>query len=558
MGLVSLINPSNLGEVLEEVECGSPAGAAAVAVEYLWSPGIFRNKHRAIADFISLDLLVLETDQGCTVEQALDLFKSYKHVIMGSKSHRREKNGKIEDRLRIVLFLDQAVDNDLDYKATWATAYKRWPFIDPSCKDASRFFYPSPTMISMNEGGVLYPVTQAQPAVAVRAAHPSPSMGSGLRDLWKSTYKFLAEGSPAGSRHNDLIKAVGDMRECGYDKDQVLAKVQTMTEVGDWTQVGLNRMDLKAVDSMFEREMKYPTRPEDPGKSVSALIGSVESSGTRSVVSSVVTASELLEETFSYLKDKDKVRGEPTGIAGLDKMLGGGFRTGELSVLMAQAKTGKNTLYHYMIYRHLERGLPFGYASRELNPATEVIPNLLSIAMQSNAWTGDITQEYESKAREIMSRWQLYFAPGYGHFEHSAMEQWFMELRAMDVQHFLFDHFHYALEGEDYEATTLLIKRLKSITKTLDIHLSLIVQPRSLREGEELSLATLRGGASIGQALDNLLILTRVKGDKDVSRLELAVARHKLARLGDIYLKYDQNTTSFTEVDKSTTIRPRQ
>jgi hypothetical protein len=119
------------------------------------------------------------------------------------------------------------------------------------------------------------------------------------------------------------------------------------------------------------------------------------------------------------------------------------------------------------------------------------------------------------------------------------------------VNHFLFDHFHYALEGEDYEATAKLIKRLKALTKELDIHLSLIVQPRSLREGEQLSLATLRGGAAIGQALDNLLILERVRGDQaNISRLKLDQARHKLATLGEIYLMYNKETTSFEEVIK--------
>src|ERR1051325_9904237 len=120
--------------------------------------------------------------------------------------------------------------------------------------------------------------------------------------------------------------------------------------------------------------------------------------------------------------------------------------------------------------------------------------------------------------------------------------------------HFLFDHFHYALLSEDHESTATLIKRLKALTKELDIHLSLIVQPRSLREGESLSLATLRGGATIGQALDNLLILERVKGERNISRLSLEVARHKLATLGHVFLQYDSETTEFIEVEKSTVI----
>jgi hypothetical protein len=308
-----------------------------------------------------------------------------------------------------------------------------------------------------------------------------------------------------------------------------------MAERGDWTQDFLSKIDLATIDRMYNRDLKYPYQPTENQNLDQPLI---------------VNAGELLEEAFAYLSDKDKVKGEPTGIQGLDALLGGGFRTGELTVLMAQAKTGKNTLYHYLMYKHLERGIPFGYASRELNPATEVVPNLLSIALGLNTWTATIDDALKDRARAVLANWQLYFAPGYGYFPIEQIETWFKTLKDLGVSHFLFDHFHYALLGEDYEATAGLIKKLKSITKELDIHVSLIVQPRSLREGEQLSLATLRGGAAIGQALDNLLILERVKGENNISKLTLEVARHKLAKLGSLFLQYDSKTTSFIEVDR--------
>jgi hypothetical protein len=322
------------------------------------------------------------------------------------------------------------------------------------------------------------------------------------------------------------------MREQGYEIDEVFQLIEEMSqsESADWTQPGLNDLDRKTIERMFNREMKYEFKEKEQ---VEPLF---------------VKADELLDEAFDYLADKDKVKGEPTGIDGLDKLLGGGFRTGELTVLMAQAKTGKNTFYHYLMYKHLQRGIPFGYASRELNPATEVIPNLLSIATGTNAWKSDIGSAFRERSKDVLSQWPLYFAPGYGHFQLREIEQWFITLKSIGVNHFLFDHFHYALEKEDYDATASLIKQLKTITKRLDIHLNLIVQPRSLREGESLSLATLRGGAAIGQALDNLLILERVRSESNISKLTLEVARHKLASLGNIYLKYDPETTQIEEV----------
>lgn len=535
MGLVSIIG-KNLGVIDDELEWNTIEELAAIISSYDWSPGIFKERRRLLANMSRIDLLVLDVDSGCTLEEASQHFKSYKHIIATSRNHQKEKNGVRCDRFRVVLFLDSSLTNDDDFKATWDSAKKRWSFIDAACKDSSRFFYASPEIISFGRTNGLYPTSIAVASLGVQAPPANLATMSGQRgDLWKSTWKFLAEGAPAGQRHNELVKAVGNMREQGYSYPEVVEKLETMTTAGDWTQPSLSKIDLKTIERMFNRKVKYPYVPNESDKILPSII---------------VNASELLDETFAYLGDKDKVKGEPTGITGLDELLGGGFRTGELTVLMAQAKTGKNTLYHHLIYKHLERGIPFGYASRELNPATEVIPNLLSIAMQENAWNSSLNNTYQNEARQVLSQWHLFFAPGYGQWDIEGIEAWFKALKDLGVDHYLFDHLHYALLGEDYESTARLIKQLKTLTKTLDIHLSLIVQPRSLREGEQLSLATLRGGAAIGQALDNLLILERVRNETNISKLTLEVARHKLATLGSIYLQYDKNTTGFTEVDR--------
>lgn len=536
MSLVSLINEKNLGEVEEEVSYDTIEELAAILSNFAWSPGIFSGRKRTISSLSTLGLLVLDIDAGCSLSDGMERFRPYRHIIATSRNHQKEKHGLIADRFRVVLFLDKAINTDKDYKATWESIRLQHPYIDPACKDSARFFYPSPDVVSIQSEGQTVPVAHHVEVPAPQAV-PRDSATTSKGTLWKSTLEFLALGAPAGQRHHALVRAVGNLREQNYSEAEIIELVSNMTESpnADWTQVGLNPADLKTIERMCAREMKYDFKPKDE---------------VREAQASYVKADELLSETFEYLADKDKVKGEPTGITGLDKLLGGGFRTGELTVLMAQAKTGKNTLYHQLIFQHLQRGIPFGYASRELSPASEVVPNLLSIALGLNAWKSEIDDTFKSKAASVFASWPLFFAPGYGHYAPDELEQWFGELKAIGVNHFLFDHFHYALEGEDYEATAKLIKKLKSLTKSLDIHLNLIVQPRSLREGESLSLATLRGGAAIGQALDNLLILERVKSEENVSRLSLEVARHKLAKLGKIYLRYDTETTRLEEVAK--------
>lgn len=541
MGIVSIINVNNLGVVDEELEWNSIEELAAIISTNQWAPGVFKERRRLIANLSKIDLLVLDVDASCTLEDAKQHFRDYKHIIATSRNHQKEKNGVVCDRYRVVLFLEESINSDGNFKATWSHAFRLFPFIDPACKDSARFFYSSCDVVSLKREGRNFLVSVEINNPRIQSDESKEVNRSGLRgellrgDLWKSTLRFFLEGAPPGSRHVALRDACLNMKEQGYTPQEAIDKLQHMIDGnGDWTTT-VTKTDLKTIEACFARETKYPFSPIEEEKKSTPII---------------VNAAELLDETFSYLADKDKVKGEPTGIEGLDAMLGGGAREGEITVLMARAKTGKNTLYHYMMHTRLERGLQIGYASRELDPASEVIPNLLSIAMHENAWNAEISEAYQSKARQVIARWGLYFAPGYGYFPASELEKWFKLCVDQGVRHFVFDHFHYALMSEDHESVAALIKLLKSLVKELKIHLDLIVQPRGLREGEVMSLATLRGGAVIGQALDNLLIFERVKGEENVSKLTLEVARHKLASLGYIYLQYDRQTTSFTEVDR--------
>jgi KaiC/GvpD/RAD55 family RecA-like ATPase len=540
---VSILDSADKGKVKQKVEGAGFEDIAEICLKYNWAPGTFKERRR-LEDFEQTEILAFDIDDGLSLSDAVARASAanLKYIIATTKSHQKIKHeGQPNempacDRFRVILFLDEAITDVKDYENTWTYHAMDWPEADYSCKDASRFFYKCLDIVSMNEVGETLAVKLCEKKDAAKPLIKAPEGERG--ELWKSTLDFLLNGAPAGSRHHALVKAVGNMKDQGYEQEEVTARVEAMTflPTASWSQPGLNPKDLSTIKDIFTRPPKYEFKEQGAAEPL--------------VTDTFISAGELLDESFEYLSDKDKVKGEPTGIEGLDRLLGGGFRTGELTVLMAQAKTGKNTFYHYLIYSYLKRGVPFGYASRELSPATEVLPNFLSIDFGTNIWKANITDGFKKAAREALANWPLYFAPGYGYFDPKEMRKWFEEMKSIGVNHFLFDHLHYSLMSEDYESTTKLIKELKTITKELDIHLNLIVQPRSLRDGERLSLATLRGGAAIGQALDNLLILERVRGQDNISKLSLEVARHKLCRLGDIYLKYDAESTRFEEVEK--------
>ncbi|MCK5021427.1 MAG: bifunctional DNA primase/polymerase [Candidatus Peribacteraceae bacterium] len=263
--------------------------------------------------------------------------------------------------------------------------------------------------------------------------------------------------------------------------------------------------------------------------------------------SPIVAAKDLVEAMCEYLDDKDRVKGQSYYLPHLDSLLGGGMREGEVTVWHAEAKVGKNTFWHKLMHLQLEQGQFVGYASRELTPETEVLPNILSIHCQENVWLSD--NICPARFLPILERWPLYFALGYGFFPLDQLSTWIRDLKNRGVTQFWFDHLHYMLEDpEDHKAASKLMKEIKALAKTENIHISVIIQPNKLMDGQRLSLNSIKGGAAMGQALDNLIILER--SGRNTVKITLERARSKLCELGHFYMKYNPKTTDLTILDR--------
>jgi RecA/RadA recombinase len=260
----------------------------------------------------------------------------------------------------------------------------------------------------------------------------------------------------------------------------------------------------------------------------------------------IVKATELVPATLKYLLDKERVVGEPTGIVGLDELIGG-RREGEITAIHATAKTGKSTVLHQIIKNDLDRGVPVGYASREMYPDTEVLPLLLSNKLDRDMYVTENVKETEVEG--VVSKWPLYFPYGYGQFPWPEATDWMTELnQKYGVQQFFFDHLHYMAEKEDWQDVAKLIREIKRTTMRLKVHSFMVIQPPQLNEGQELGLRTLRGGAGVGQAINTLLVLERLRDTPSVMKLSVKDARSKLVKQGSLYLEYSRKTTRLREV----------
>lgn len=351
---------------------------------------------------------------------------------------------------------------------------------------------------------------------------------------------------PEGGRHNYLVSVAGLLRDKGIPKQAATACLHEVNAIKCSPPVSDNEASsiVDRVYKLYQPEHAIPieTPQGQPEKTY-------------------VAASELITDMLDFLSDDAKVKGISTGFPGLDSLLGGGKRLGEICVTHAHAKTGKNALWHCQMHKLLERNIPIAYASRELNAASEVMPSLFSIHLQKNVrkMSKEEKQANESAFTDVAGKWPLYFSKGYGYFPEEELKPWILAMKALGVQYFWFDHLHYMIPNpEEHKEASSFIKQLKTLAKTENIHIDIIIQPNYLKEGQKLGLSTIKGGASIGQAIDSLLVLERVKDFDNQTKLTLDVARSPLARLGSTYFQYNPETNDFIETVKEREESPPQ
>jgi len=75
------------------------------------------------------DLLILDIDDGLTITEAKEIFKSYKYLIATTKSHQKDKKGLVCDRFRIILASDNTPKGEHYFKMMDFMKIK-YPFID--------------------------------------------------------------------------------------------------------------------------------------------------------------------------------------------------------------------------------------------------------------------------------------------------------------------------------------------------------------------------------------------------------------------------------------------
>src|SRR5574344_390431 len=126
-----------------------------VKSKFNYSAGTFKDNYRNADNYLNYsDLIILDVDDGKSINEARIIFEPFDYIIATTKSHQKEKNGKICDRFRVILPTEKPINlNKTDYSKMMNEVFKDYPFVDTVCKDSSRFYFPAKNSTIITHSG---------------------------------------------------------------------------------------------------------------------------------------------------------------------------------------------------------------------------------------------------------------------------------------------------------------------------------------------------------------------------------------------------------------------
>jgi len=287
-----------------------------------------------------------------------------------------------------------------------------------------------------------------------------------------------------------------------------------------------------------------------------------------SVERDFIHISKLLEDSYERIeelsKDKNKLRGVPTGFNYLDKLLGG-LQDSDLIILAARPSVGK-TAFQLDIARHASviEKKKVGIFSLEMSN-DQLMDRLLSMQVGIGLWdlrNSRITEEGFSKLAEamgILSEANLFIddTPGIGIMEMRT------KARRLKVEHgldlIIVDYLQ-LMQGRRQESRVQEVSEISRFLKGLArelrvpvLALSQLSRSVEQRGGDGVpQLSDLRDSGSIEQDADVVVFLSKVSSDDDQpsDNRMLTVAKHRNGPTGFVELFFVKEQARFREIDR--------
>lgn len=281
---------------------------------------------------------------------------------------------------------------------------------------------------------------------------------------------------------------------------------------------------------------------------------------------------EVLVESFDRLdslhKDKNTLRGIPTGFKNLDTLLAG-LQNSDLIILAARPSIGKTSLA-LNIAQHVatKEGIPVGIFSLEMSKE-QLIDRLLAAEAGIDSWklrTGNLEDSDFEKLNKAMG--VLAEAPMY--IDDSAMAN-VMEMRTkarrLQAEHELglvvIDYLQLMSGRQNYgenrvQEISEISRGLKGLARELNvpvIALSQLSRSVEMRSPKIPQLSDLRESGSIEQDADVVMFIYRedyYENDSERKNLaDILVRKHRNGPTGDIELFFNKEQMQFRSLDRT-------
>ena len=314
----------------------------------------------------------------------------------------------------------------------------------------------------------------------------------------------------------------------------------------------------------------------DETKQLSELIEEAESRlfqvSQQHIKQSVISLETILAESFDRLddlhKDKQKIRGIPTGYKDLDNMLAG-FQRSDLVILAARPSMGKTALA--LNFAHniaVQSNQPVLMFSLEMSKE-QLVDRLLAMESGVDAWalrTGNLTDadfEKIGQAMGTLSEAQIYIddTPGITVSDlrtkaRREAHQRELGLIIVDYLQLMSGSSRYGGDGNRVQEISEISRGLKGVARELNVPVLALSQlSRSVesRSPQIPQLADLRESGSIEQDADVVAFIYREEYyNPETDRKKLAdifIKKHRNGPTGGVELYFDNEKQRFRSVD---------
>ncbi len=183
----------------------------------VWTYGI-----RKDSNFQSSSFCVLDVDDGPALEDAVKCFADYAHILGTTKSHQKDKGGKIRDRYRVFIQTECKLVKTSVYKHMNELLARQYGG-DIQAVGGHMAFMPLREIISVRDKGKLLPVIEPPPKMVRKEKWTSNAIYSGERRMPRYIKDYLEIGPADGERNLTCFKVASGLSRAGFHEDEIVA-----------------------------------------------------------------------------------------------------------------------------------------------------------------------------------------------------------------------------------------------------------------------------------------------------------------------------------------------